>query len=472
MKIKEVIEKTGLTDRAIRLYIDEGLVLPNIAESYSGRKSIEFSENDVERLKNVALLRKAGFSIADIKSMVDDNSTAENIVKNFIEQTENNIAHETEIVEKLKEISFDEGVTIETICESLCETVEEKEVPGGDMRMTLKEKIQKVVAVSFALINLAYAVSALVWICLIIFNFRYIKFDSTKTLALTFYAGWAIGIFLPAIVIHMNTGKRFQRRKKWLTPGILVVSVLGNLFFSFVSFFLLFASVTPFYSQTSNPDNYLKLDSHLEEYREKGYPDYFMHSLSEVFPKAVPSSARLEPWRSDYPDTTKYFYEFKTCSDGYYGSYDICAEWVLSADEYEKAKNDLRGDFILDKDLFFISQLENISDETEKYLLDARIAKNKYKIISKGDWTMVYYVNKVGFMNSEGVSEKSKAEQHYLETGNEFEIKKWDTEEYRTSYHFLICAYNDKLQKVRYIASECCYHCTPADGPYYLSLDW
>ena len=73
MKIKEVIEKTGLTDRAIRLYIDEGLTAPSIEESYSGRKKIEVSESDVERLKNVAILRKAGFSISDIKSIADDS---------------------------------------------------------------------------------------------------------------------------------------------------------------------------------------------------------------------------------------------------------------------------------------------------------------------------------------------------------------------------------------------------------------
>ena len=63
MKIKHVMEKTGLTDRAIRLYIENELVKPEYDESYNGRKSIDFSENDVEQLKNIALLRKADFSI-------------------------------------------------------------------------------------------------------------------------------------------------------------------------------------------------------------------------------------------------------------------------------------------------------------------------------------------------------------------------------------------------------------------------
>lgn len=63
MKIKHVMEKTGLTDRAIRLYIENDLVKPECDENYNGRKSIDFSENDVEQLKNIALLRKADFSI-------------------------------------------------------------------------------------------------------------------------------------------------------------------------------------------------------------------------------------------------------------------------------------------------------------------------------------------------------------------------------------------------------------------------
>ena len=47
MKIKQVIKETGLTDRAIRLYIEKDLVKPEYDENYNGRKSINFSENEV-----------------------------------------------------------------------------------------------------------------------------------------------------------------------------------------------------------------------------------------------------------------------------------------------------------------------------------------------------------------------------------------------------------------------------------------
>lgn len=105
MKIKEAIERTGLTDRAIRLYIDNGLFTPSIEESFSGRKSIEFSESDIERLNNIAMLRKAEFSIADIKNIIDKTETEE-VIKKYIEEAKAEINHKTIIVEKLKNISL------------------------------------------------------------------------------------------------------------------------------------------------------------------------------------------------------------------------------------------------------------------------------------------------------------------------------------------------------------------------------
>ena len=45
MKIKTVCERTGLSDRAIRLYIENGLLAPDKTENYTGRRSFDFSED-------------------------------------------------------------------------------------------------------------------------------------------------------------------------------------------------------------------------------------------------------------------------------------------------------------------------------------------------------------------------------------------------------------------------------------------
>ena len=54
MKIKAVCEATGLTDRAVRYYIDEGLIEPDYTENYHGRRNYDFSDEDVRALKRIA----------------------------------------------------------------------------------------------------------------------------------------------------------------------------------------------------------------------------------------------------------------------------------------------------------------------------------------------------------------------------------------------------------------------------------
>ena len=65
MKIHEVSLKTGLTEKAIRLYIQNGLIHPYVVEGIQ-RNSYTFSETDVNELEEIAVFRKAGFSLFEI----------------------------------------------------------------------------------------------------------------------------------------------------------------------------------------------------------------------------------------------------------------------------------------------------------------------------------------------------------------------------------------------------------------------
>lgn len=65
MKIKEVSLKTGLTEKAIRLYIENGLIHPHV-DAGIHRNSYTFSDTDVRELEEISVFRKAGFSIFEI----------------------------------------------------------------------------------------------------------------------------------------------------------------------------------------------------------------------------------------------------------------------------------------------------------------------------------------------------------------------------------------------------------------------
>ena len=94
MKIKDVITETNLTDRAIRLYIENGLVAPSCSENYAGRKNIDFTEDDVVCLKNIATLRKAGFSISEIKQLRLGEEPCRKALEEFVKYINGEVVYE------------------------------------------------------------------------------------------------------------------------------------------------------------------------------------------------------------------------------------------------------------------------------------------------------------------------------------------------------------------------------------------
>lgn len=70
MKIKQVTEKTGLTEKAVRLYEQQGLIRPQKRE-VSGRAFREYDAATVQKLEQIAVLRRAGFSLAQIAALYE-----------------------------------------------------------------------------------------------------------------------------------------------------------------------------------------------------------------------------------------------------------------------------------------------------------------------------------------------------------------------------------------------------------------
>lgn len=82
MKIKEVCERTGLTERAVRYYESEGLLTPSTHEQ-NGRIFRNYSDGDVVELNNVAALRKLLFTVDEIKLMAREPGHIPDIVTNY-----------------------------------------------------------------------------------------------------------------------------------------------------------------------------------------------------------------------------------------------------------------------------------------------------------------------------------------------------------------------------------------------------
>ena len=82
MTIKEVEELLEIPRATIRFYEKEGLITPNREKN----RYRDYSDEDVEKLKKIVILRKIGMSVEDINDIFDGAKSInevldENIIK-------------------------------------------------------------------------------------------------------------------------------------------------------------------------------------------------------------------------------------------------------------------------------------------------------------------------------------------------------------------------------------------------------
>ncbi len=410
LKIKEVIEKTELTDRAIRLYMENGLIDPYCKEAYNGRKNIDFSEQDVEQLKNIALLRKAGFSIAEIKELQYGGESAKIAFKEFIEKTKENIEKNSNVLQLLESLENAESISVKNICERLSVGALDEDFPEEDLKPTPWERARKIICYIIGTVGSIWSIlNIIVTIDYYKSEFIYTtfyEFEPADALSIPIRLFFVIQLLLSVLILLLN-----KKPKKLVLNEFgkrLVLKIVVGLWL--LSWFALPFSAAmislapPVYSYTENPKNYLVLDEYVRMYSDDIY---------NLFPANIPRSVISEDssWYppDSFPETTKYYYKYENMIDE---SFDIVAEWKLPQEEYETTKEE-----ILKKD---------------------GITAQK----TKGDWQCIYFAD--------------------CEDDNTIKY----------SYHFFVFAYNDKTNTVRYISSFCRDAVNGEYTPYYLELEW
>lgn len=175
MKIKTVCERTGLSDRAIRLYIENGLLAPDKTENYTGRRSFDFSEDDVTRLDQIAVLRASGFSIAQIREVQENPEKIPAIVAEVTEKQETELRKSEKVLNSLSALSEEIG-SFEELADRLTdETI--PETPPEDSRMRLRYLIARFVEGAYSSAVVDGIVRTVILIMLVLFGY-YVKFDS------------------------------------------------------------------------------------------------------------------------------------------------------------------------------------------------------------------------------------------------------------------------------------------------------
>ena len=88
MKLKEVCTQTGLSRKTIRLYEEKGLLVPQM-ERRNGRDYREYTPENIRTLKTIAMLRRAWFTMDEIKQMMDEPEAIQTIFPQYVEWLQN-----------------------------------------------------------------------------------------------------------------------------------------------------------------------------------------------------------------------------------------------------------------------------------------------------------------------------------------------------------------------------------------------
>lgn len=114
MKMKEICARSGLTERAVRLYCERGLVHP---EKYweRGREYLVFSDHNLRELAVVSELRRAEFTLDEIALMLENPEKCGDVLAGWRGRVAEQNLRLTNAREKLSEVSTNDTLSAERL---------------------------------------------------------------------------------------------------------------------------------------------------------------------------------------------------------------------------------------------------------------------------------------------------------------------------------------------------------------------
>ena len=296
MKIKQVCEQTGLTDRAIRYYIEEGLVSPAYTENYMGRRAYDFTDEDVSALNHVATLRKFGFTVEEIRRILTDPQESVAIVAAVRARKEETLRQEGENLDALARLEAEKAYTVAELATALVDPVREVEVPKEDRWLTWKERLiawLKATPIWVVMLLPVLLLTAMVVTAVLDFRFLHVKI-SWHGILLTL----APTLLLGAVLVL----DRFRHVRYGAKLALTVLALMWYVPLGMIAG----AFSMDFYSETTDIAHYRQVDDQFF---------FWYEEAEQLFPEQPGQNGR--------------YYYF----NGYDSEQVLYAEWKLPPDE-------------------------------------------------------------------------------------------------------------------------------------------
>lgn len=400
MKIRYVCDTTGLSDRTIRYYIEQGLISPEYTENYLGRKTFNFTQENINELKNIAVLRKFGFTIEEIRDILLDFEKSKYIIQNVKNRTEKAIFDGQEELFALSQIDTEKNYTLAELANKLFHLSHKAPVKNEIIeRKAIKTILSKVKAILIFIVVWAPIAFSCFFVAIDINKYKYPVYNAANFFLI-------LAFLFPSFLMLIISKIKFSWKTtaKRVLPAMCVLSILP-IFISSLGV------VTA--SQTTDIKNYRNFDADCLANRNIVFQELFP-SWPYYFENVKQAD---ETYRPVYLDA-KYYYNYFSGMDY---TYDIYAEFVLKEDAFQK-------------EVQRVKSVYNKATDEKNY---------NYKYAEK---------------------EKGASDCLILYSGPEpFSMASY-------SYEYLIFAYDDERNIVRYI--YCSSLEDGADQPYYLQLEW
>ncbi len=132
MKIKEVSQLTGLSKKTIRFYEEEGLIEPE--KTYqNGRAYRTYTQAHIQALKEVATLRRARFSVEEIKTILSAPEEIPNLFESYRQRLRTEKDALIQVLAVVDHISADELTSKQVLMEQIAPSAQEIELPAADV---------------------------------------------------------------------------------------------------------------------------------------------------------------------------------------------------------------------------------------------------------------------------------------------------------------------------------------------------
>lgn len=118
MKMKEVCIRTGLTEKSVRLYIEQELIHPECVQ-VKGRNQFTFTESDILELEKIHILREADFSISEIREMQQNPACVARFVEKKKIENQKSLSHCEKLDVLLQRLGPSELGNLEAVSQTL-----------------------------------------------------------------------------------------------------------------------------------------------------------------------------------------------------------------------------------------------------------------------------------------------------------------------------------------------------------------